>query len=420
MNEPSELLRAFLIAGCLGGLVGLERQVRHQSPEESPPVAGVRTFALLGLLGCLCAALSGMAPWLFIAGFLVISVQFMVSYVVVSKMTGDTGLTTETAGMLTFLTGGLVWWNQVQAAIALTIGVVVLLALKNYFKRLPERFTELDVHATLQFAVLSGIILPVVPDRPMGPFEAFNPREAWLMVVLVSGVGFAGYLAMRIWGASRGIVLTGLLGGFSSSTATTIAMSRRSREAPELSPALAVAVVLACTIMIPRLLLTVSVVNAPLSRHLWWPLALMMLPNLAFSFFLYRQSVSAPAPPLELRNPLGLRTAFKFALLYSVIVGVSKAALETMPPSAIYGISVLSGLTDVDAISLSVARLAGQGRMESRLALQAILIAIASNTFLKIVLASLLGSTPLSRRVAIALGITIFAAVALALWLPAS
>lgn len=418
--DPKELLTALLLAGSLGALIGLERQVRHRSENEPAPVAGVRTFAFFGLIGCICAILTEVVPWLFLAGFLVIAAQLVAAYLVVARNTGDVGLTTETAGLLAYLNGGMVWWQHIQIAVALTIAIVVLLALKSYFQRLSEKFSEMDVHAALQFAVLSGIILPVVPDRTMGPYDAFNPREAWLMVVLVSGIGFAGYVAVRIWGTSKGIVLTGLLGGFSSSTATTIALSRRSRETLDLSPALAVAVIMACTVMFFRLFLAISVVHTPLTHNLWWPFGLMILPGLILSIFLYRQSTAGPPPPLELRNPLGLRTAFKFAFLYSVIVVASKAALETLPSSAIYGISFVSGLTDVDAISLSVARLAAQGRMENHMATQAILIAVVSNTLLKIVLANLLGSTALFRRVGLALATVVIAGIFLVLTLPAN
>lgn len=409
MNTPAiDILRALLIAGSLGALIGLARQVRH----EEEISAGLRTFALWSCLGCLGAYFNQAFPWFFIAGFLTVATQLTTGHYLEAKKKKQYGLTTEAAGLVTYLVGGLVWYKQIQVAVSLSIAVAIILAAKKYFTELLKKFTESDIRAALLFAVLSGIILPVVPNRTMGPYNALNPQEAWLMVVLVSGIGFAGYVAVRVLGASRGILLTGLLGGLASSTATTLALSRRSKDSPEMGSSLAFAVVLACTVMLPRLFLTLGVINPSLARHLILPLSSMVVVSLIFAVSFYRQEKGDSAQePLNIGNPLALGSALKFGLLYSVIVVASKAALEELPTSAIYAISFLAGLTDVDAISLSMARLARNGELSEALALQAVLIAAVSNTLLKIGFVVILGAPHLAKKVSLALGVTAMAGI---------
>jgi uncharacterized membrane protein (DUF4010 family) len=312
--------------------------------------------------------------------------------------------------MLTMLVGALVYWQHHQAAVLISATTGVLLGLKSRIHAWTRGFTDADIRGTLQFIAITGVILPLVPNREFGPFSAFNPYSTWLMVVLISGLGFAGYVAMRLLGASAGIGLTSLLGGLASSTATTLAFSRRSREDPALSRHYALAVVAACSTMLPRLLVAIGVFNADLAWRLLPPFALMLAPALVYGgWFLIvsrragPEAVAAPA----ISNPLSLATAIKFAALYAGIGFLVKAAasLELLR-GTLFPLSFVSGLTDVDAISLSVVGGANSGDIPMPAAARAILIAAISNTLLKAGLTLTLGSPALSRMAGSVLGLT--------------
>ena len=244
-----ELLKALLTSASLGALLGLERQ--WSSERESPgkdAVAGVRTFALWAIMGTLCAWFGReVQPGFFLAGFAAMTVFLALSLRHRAAEDRDVGLTTSAVGLATYLLGGLVLHGHGKTAVVVAISMLLLLASKQWLHDLSRRFSTTDVYQALQFAAVTGIILPLVPDRPLGPYGAFNPFMIWLMVVLVSGLGFFGYVAMRIFGENRGIAFTGLLGGLASSTATTLAMSRQSREIPGTGRLCALAVVLACS-----------------------------------------------------------------------------------------------------------------------------------------------------------------------------
>lgn len=230
-----DLLKALLVSALLGALLGLERQWSGQ--RENPAadtLAGARTFALWAALGTLCAWFAEQhQAGFFLAGFAGMNVFLALFLYRRAAHDRDIGLTTGAVGLATYLLGGLVWHGQSKAAVVVTVTMVVLLASKEWLHGLSRKFSRADVYQALQFAAVTGIVLPLVPDHPYGPYGAFNPFKIWLMVVLVSGLGFAGYVAVRIFGEDRGIAMTGLLGGLASSTATTLAMSRQSRAWPE-------------------------------------------------------------------------------------------------------------------------------------------------------------------------------------------
>ncbi|MBJ7327644.1 MAG: MgtC/SapB family protein [Chthoniobacterales bacterium] len=230
-----ELLKALLVSASLGALLGLERQwseEREHPAEES--MAGSRTFAVWAALGTLCAwfAREQHAAF-FLAGFAGIVVVISIYLLKRSARDREGGLTTAAVGLAAYLIGGLAFMGQAKTAVVITIAMLLLLASKEHLHQLSRKFSNDDVRQALQFAAITGIVLPLVPDYPLGPYGAFNPYTIWLMVVLVSGLGFVGYVAMRVFGDGRGLAVAGLLGGLASSTATTLAMSRQSRAQPE-------------------------------------------------------------------------------------------------------------------------------------------------------------------------------------------
>ena len=409
------LMLALIASAGLGALIGLIRQWSEQA--NRPPGAeysGLRTFTLWSLLGCTGAFFSDRyAPAL-----LPVLVALIGSFFALRQWsagaTNPTGSTTFAASLLTVLIGALVYWQHHQEAVLIAATTGVLLGLKTRIHALTRALTEADVHATLQFIAITGVILPLVPNRDLGPFGAFNPYSTWLMVVLISGLGFTGYAAMRLLGASAGIGVTSLLGGLASSTATTLAFSRRSKEDPALSSHYALAVIAACSMMPPRLLVVLGVLNPGLAWRLLPAFALLLLPAAGYGlwFWLRRPAAETVAAP-ALANPLSLVTAIKFAVLYAGIGFLVKAAASfEMLRTTLLPLSFVSGLTDVDAISLSVVRGLNDGHIPLPAAAHAVLIATISNTLLKAGLTAALGSPALRRTAGGVLGLTAAAGAA--------
>ena len=415
-----ELLKALLVSASLGALLGLERQwseEREHPAEES--MAGARTFAVWAALGTLCAWFAReQHTAFFLAGFAGMVVVISLYLLKRSARDREGGLTTAAVGLATYLIGGLVFMGQAKTAAVITITMLLLLASKEHLHQLSRKFSNDDVRQALQFAAITGIILPLVPDYPFGPYGAFNPYTIWLMVVLVSGLGFVGYVAMRVFGDDRGLAVTGLLGGLASSTATTLAMSRQSRAQPEHARLCALAVVLACTVMLARVAVLVGTVSPAMIRSLGPALLVVALPGLLFSLWSwrrFRQSKPASSATQEVKNPLSLRVALQFALLYALIVLLVRWANDTFGGIGLYWASFLSGLTDLDAISLSLSQMQSGGGLGVAEASRAILIAAGANSLLKGAMAVSLGGAAMRRPTAIVLAATVLLA-ALAAW----
>ena len=417
-----ELLKALLVSASLGALLGLERQWSGQrNHPKAETVAGARTFAVWGALGTLCAWIDrGHQPGIFLAGF--VGMVLLVSLFLYRRAVRDRdiGLTTGGVSLATYLLGGLVAYGEVKTSVVVAVSLVVLLASKDWLHKMSRKFTSTDVYQGLQFAAVTGIVLPLVPDHPYGPYGAFNPFNIWLMVVLVSGLGFAGYVAVRIFGENRGLAMTGLLGGLASSTATTLAMSRESRERPGVGNVCALAVILACTVMLGRIAVLVGAVSPTLLAAAAPWLALMAVPAIVFAAWSWRhfrgEEPAGSTRPAEAHNPLNLRVAIQFAILYALIVLLVKWAQDVFGGAGLYVASFLSGLTDLDAISLSLAQLQKAGHLVASEGVRALVIAAMANALLKAGIAATLGSTSMRRPVLLVLGATALCA-GLAAWL---
>ena len=403
-----DLLVHVLISAALGALIGLIRQWDEQTDHQPGAFAGVRTHTLWAVLGCLGAfASEEHARYAFLAVLLLVSAH-LIAQAVTEHDESSPGSTSFASALLTLFCGALVFWEQTKSAVVVAAMTMVLMGLKRPIHNWTRTITERDIRATLQFAAISGVILPLVPNRDMGPFDAFNPFSTWLMVVLISGLGFAGYIAMRVVGQRAGILLTGLLGGLASSTASTLAFSRRSREQPKLSDHYALAVVAACTVMLPRVLIATGLVNREFAQSLVVPFALMAVPGIAYAAWVWlrrhprRQEGDTP----ELGNPLSLGTAIKFAALYSAIAFLVKVIREQGWTQGLLPLSFISGLTDMDAISLSLARDHAGEESGFDLAARAVVLAAVSNTLLKAAMGVTLGSPGLKLRLGIVLGAT--------------
>lgn len=403
------------MSGSLGALVGLERQWDEQSrdPEARVP-AGLRTFALWGILGTLCAYFAAeLHPMVFAAGLIAIALWTAAHIGFRSQEPGGAGLTTAAGSATVYLVGGLAYAGQWKLAVMLTVVLLILLAGKTTIHGLSRKFTAADVRMALQFLAVTGVILPLVPDQDFGPYGAFNPRSVWMMVVIVSGLGFAGYVAVRMLGPSLGIALTGIAGGLASSTATTLSMSRASRERPDLAGDYSLAIIVACTVMLWRVGVLVFAVSPALAMALLPDLAAMSVPGVGCALWQVFRRRPSPAREEAYKNPLSLRIALQFAALYAIVVLVVKAAEASFGEAGLLAASFLSGLTDLDAIALSLANLFGSGNQSANFLIACIVLAAVANSATKLGLAWVLGEPGLRRRVAALLGATILVGLGL-------
>jgi uncharacterized membrane protein (DUF4010 family) len=397
----------------LGLLLGLERERKR---DAELLFGGIRTFALIALLGALGAFMERELNqgWLILTAFVALSALVIVSYATTAAR-GELGITTEVTALLAFIVGALCSWEQVGVASVATVVCLLLLTLKDFLHGLARRVELPDVEATLQFAVISVIILPLLPNETFGPapVDVINPYKIWLMVVLIAGLNFLGYLLVKVLGGEHGIVLTGILGGLVSSTAVTLSFSQRSRREPAMSTAFVLAIVVAWTIMFIRVVVMVGVVNNALGRELALGLGWLAATGLLVSLFLWRRSKSRETGVVSAgANPFELSEAIKFGLLFGVVIVVAKAAEVYLGATGLYLAGAVAGLTDVDAISLSMANLATASPESLKIAERTIVIAVVSNTLVKTVMAAFMGAPALRRTIISVALILLGAAVA--------
>jgi len=414
--DPLVTALRFAAALGLGVLLGLERE--RAKTEAS--FAGVRTFGLLALAGGTAAFSQSVLvlPWLALAIFAAVSGLVIVSYAVTAQR-GDLGVTTEVSALLSFLLGFLCVSGHVVTAAGLAVASGAVLALKEWLHRLAGRIETADVEATLKFAIVSIIILPLVPDQDFGPppLDVVNPYKIWLMVVLISGLNFASYLLVKTVGAEHGIGLTGLLGGLVSSTAVTLGFAQRSRQEPGQIPPLALGILVAWTVMFFRVVVLVAAVNRDLVPGIGIAMAAFGVPSLAICWLLWRRQRSAETATVSAgENPFELGEAIRFGLLFGVITFAAKAAQVYLGDAGLYLAGAIAGLTDVDAIALSMAQLAQQDAASAGPAARTIVIAVASNTLFKAGMVAFLGAPGLRRIIVAAAGVILVAAV-LCAWL---
>jgi len=375
-----EHLPKFAIALVIGLLIGTEREL---SPAAK---AGVRTFALVTLFGTLAGLLaeSSQSGWIIAIGALLVGIMMIAAYQR-DNLPGESGSTTVVAILVSYCLGTMVWYGYGQIAAMLAIVTTILLYFKAELHGVTHGLTRKDLVSILQFAVLSVIILPILPDTNYGPFGTLNPHQTWLMVVLVSGVSLTGYLALRMVGERYGAPLLGLLGGLVSSTATTVVYSRNGRAHPEITKIAVIVILLANLVVMVRLMLVTAVVSNDVLSHLAPVLGTGLLFGLIGTFSVWRRWNTTTGTPLpEISNPTELRTALGFGALYAIVLLLAAWLSNIAGTSGLYMLALVSGLTDVDAITLSSLRLHELGSLSKPEAVTAISIALLSNIAFKL------------------------------------
>ena len=398
MDQPQLFLR-FGAAIAIGFLIGLQREFATGGKNREI-VAGERTFSLMGLVGALAAMAADVldAPIAFFGIILLLGIFSAVAYFI-DAWRGHVGLTTEAAMVVTILIGALCYWGYLALAVAIGIATTTLLSLKLETDRLVSNLTRQDIFAALQFAVISAIVLPVLPNESFfaAPFDVLNPFKIWLMVVFITGISFLGYVAIKVVGPEQGIGLTGFLGGLVSSTAVTLSFSERSSRQPKLSKPFALAIMVAWTVMFSRVLIEVGVLNRALLSVVWVPLAAAGFVGLLYIVYLHFSQRAAEKGDVKVANPFDLASAIKFGLLYGVVLLISRAAHMYFGNTGILISSLISGIADVDAITLSMADLSRTGVVKIETASQAIVVPAMSNTIVKRGIA-LMGGSPELRK----------------------
>ena len=399
MTASADLFLRFGIAIAIGFLIGLQREYAFREKQREL-LAGERTFALMALVGALAAMIAEVleSSLAFMGVILMVGIFTAIAYFI-DAWRGSVGLTTEIAILITVIIGALCYWDYLTLAAALGIITTVLLSVKIETDRLVSALTREDIYAALQFAVISLVILPILPRESNlpPPFDVLSPFRIWLMVVFISGINFVGYLAIKFVGPERGIGLTGLLGGLVSSTGVTLGFSERSNRASSLAKPFALAIMISWTVMFARVLVEVGVLNLELLRLVWVPIAAAGAVGLLYCVYLHLSQRTTEKDTQEFSNPFDLVAAIKFGLLYALILLVARAAQLYFGDTGVYISSLLSGLADVDAITISLAQLSDAGTVSMTVAAQSIVIATIANTIAKGAIVIIGGASVLKR-----------------------
>lgn len=400
--EPYPSLALALLSGLL---IGLERE--HSKPvadEKRGFTGGVRTYPIFAMLG----ATSGLlGPLPLFGAALGLSLFLAVGYWRDVEQ-GHVGLTSEGSALLTFFLGALATAQAIQplrmrifVVASIAVAITLLLSAKTELRQFSARLSRDDVIATLKFLIIAVIVLPLLPNEPLGPYGALNPYRIGFMVLLIAGIGFVGYVAMRLFGHGKGLLITGAIGGLVSSTAVTLASAARAKQTPALATVSALAVVIASTIMFVRVLITVAAVELSLLSSLALPLGVMAAVSLgAVALMAFRDRAHrSETGEVKLSNPFELSKALQFGAFFVFILVASRWATDTFGNAGTYLAGLLAGLTDVDAITLTMANLVKSKALEPEVASRTIVIAVASNTVVKGTMAVVLGGWPFARRI---------------------
>lgn len=391
------------VALGLGLLVGLQRERVNSS------IAGIRTFALITLFGAIAGQLGKTFGGWIVAVGLVCSALLVTTGNLARAAKGEAepGQTTEFTALVMYGIGAWVVVGSMPVAVVLAGVVALLLHLREPLHDFAGRMGEKDIRAIMQFVLIALVILPILPDRTFGPYDVLNPYQIWWMVVLIVGLSLLGYVAYKMFGAQAGAALGGVLGGLISSTATTVSHARRSRDDPESSRLAALVVMIASTVVFGRVLVEIALVAFGSFRELAPPLAAMLGVCAAVSaaaWFFGRED--APEPQ-EQENPAELKPAIVFGLLYAGVLLAVAFARDRFGAAGLYTVATISGLTDVDAITLSTSRLVNGGGLAPETGWRAILIAAMSNLVFKAGIVAFLGSRRMLWRIAVLFGVVL-------------
>lgn len=406
-DSELQLFSQVLVSLGLGLLVGLQRQWAES------PLGGIRTFALTSLLGTSSAYLAeSFGPWTLAAGFAATAGVALAGRLRARAADPEhSGLVTELALLLTFVVGAMTRTGPIWLAAALGGIVAITLQAKGELHGIASRFNRRELKAIMQFVLVALVLFPLMPDRAFGPYDVLNPHDIWRMVLLIVGISLAGYIVYKFWGEKAGVLLGGVLGGLISSTATTLSYVR-SKSHGKGMPASALVITIAWATMYPRMFLEV-LVAAPGFRAAWLPLGLLFVVSVISLAWMWRLHPDRhKGMPIQ-QNPTELKTAFTFAALYAVILLAVAFAKDQLGTAGLSLVAVVSGVTDVDAITLTTARLVRAGKIQADEGWKLLVIAALSNLAFKGALAGVLGGKALLRALLLPIALTAAAGLGL-------
>jgi uncharacterized membrane protein (DUF4010 family) len=377
-----EFVVRLLVAVGIGLSIGLEREFSTKS-DEVQAVAGIRTFVFIVLLGFISTLLSiTLGPWVFVVGLIGVILFVGISYWV-SANQGELGGTTEMTTLIAYLIGGMLFLGYIEYSLVTTVIVLSLLSLKIKFRTFVGKMNSKELYALIQFIVVLLLVFPFLPDKTIGPYDVFNPQELGWIVIIFSGIGLSGYLLSKFIGTGRGIMLTGLIGGLFSSTMVSWIFSNKSKESPEYYKYCTSAVIAASSIMFVRIFIWVGIFKPGLINNLLWPFLMIFFTGLLISYYFYRKAGEVEvSQESDLGKPINWKQALLFSAFYTAILFIVSFANEAYGNSGVYISSAIASLTDADAITISVSKLAGDS-ISNTTAENAILLVALCNTIVK-------------------------------------
>ncbi|MEH6952755.1 MgtC/SapB family protein (plasmid) [Nitrobacter sp. NHB1] len=387
-----EVLSRVMVSLAIGLLVGLERGWQTRDAEDNRRAAGFRTFALSGLLGGITGLIAlqtgaSVIGWVFL-GY---TAAFAAFHWLEARNEGHASVTSVVAGMLTFLLGTMAVVGDLQLAIACAVGMTVLLALREPLHRWIDSLSWQEIRAVLSLLAMSFLLLPLLPNRPVDPWRTINPYQIWLLAIMIATISFAGYVAVKAFGNRLGVFMAAVAGGLASSTATTLALAKLAREHPSSSGLLSAGILVAGVVMMLRAGAIVVALNGALFVPLIPALSTAAAVLGIGAAILWFRNIEQETPELQIRNPLEVGTAIKLAVLLAVVMLVAELVRRMFGGVGILVVAALSGIADVDAVTISIARMGG-GDVDVNTAARAIMIAIAINTVSKTIMASWVGN----------------------------
>lgn len=407
-----ELLSRLAVALAIGLLIGLERGWHSRAEDERQRAAGFRTFALSGLLGGVSGAIAA-ATDAAVLGFLFIgyTAAFVAFHWLEAQINKDLGATSVVAGMLTFALGAYALIGDLRVAVACAVAMVVLLALREPLHRWVASLQWEEIRAVLILLAMSFLLLPVLPNRTVDPWHSINPAEIWLLAIMIAGISFGGYVAVRVFGDRLGVVMAAMTGGLASSTATTLTLARLGREKPGSERLLAGGILAAGVVMVVRVGVVATLLNRALLMPLLVPLVAVAAVLAIGAALLLVWNERAENPELKIANPLELGTALKLTAIIAIVTLAADVVQDVVGNAGVLLVAAVSGVADVDAVTISMARLGG-GRIPIDVAVQAIALAVGVNSIAKSAMAGWAGGARIGTYVSVASALAVLAGAA--------
>lgn len=406
MTTEIETLYFLLVALAIGLMIGVERGWQERESQEGQRIAGVRTYGLIGLLGGGFALLAEQfSPIVLALGFISLAVVIGMIFLAKQREEGDWGITSLVAALLVFVLAALAASGEVLVASSTAVVAVVLLSYKPQLHVLVSRLSVDELRGGIKLLLISVVMLPVLPNQGYGPWDALNPYRIWLMVVVIATISFVGYFAIKIGGTRRGILFTGLFGGLASSTAVTLHLSRLGRHAQEVVPVAASGILIACGTMYIRLLIIIALLAPAFFNDIWPPIVLMAaVTYLPLLIYRHGSSSTSLGTSSTLQNPFDIKTALTFGAILTAVMLLSVILKNAYGGAGLMTLAAVSGIADVDAITLSLIGMAGDDLMV-RLFVMGCVIAAGVNSLVKATMSTVIGGRALGLKAGLPLAL---------------